>query len=94
MKNSKKSKENRNALKRSFYNDLSAGNFKKIPETVREMRKITGFTQPEFAKWIGIAPRVLIDIERGVGNPTLKTLEKIIEPFGLAVGFVRKRDVK
>ncbi|MFP4350930.1 MAG: hypothetical protein ACLFQY_21780 [Desulfococcaceae bacterium] len=38
-----------------------------------------------------MAPGVLIDLERGVGNPTLKTLEKLAAPFGLQVGLVRKQ---
>lgn len=53
------------------------------------MRKIVGMTQPKYAQLIGIAPRVLMDIERGHGNPRLDTLEKLAKPFGLRVGFVK-----
>ncbi len=83
-------KSRRNEMRRAFYNDLDAGRLDNLPDTIRKMRKITGMTQPEFAKLIGIASRVLIDLERGVGNPTLKTLEKLAGPFGLRVGLVRK----
>jgi DNA-binding XRE family transcriptional regulator len=56
------------------------------------MRKIVGLTQAEYAeKVLKIYPRVLLEIEKDRGNPTLETLEKIARPFGLKVGFVRKR---
>jgi transcriptional regulator with XRE-family HTH domain len=57
------------------------------------MRKAVGLTQTEYARLAGVAPRVLIDLERGVGNPTLKTLEKLAAPFGLRVG-LKRRDRK
>lgn len=83
-------KERLNKLRHSFFDDLDEGKLPSLTETVRRMRKSTGLTQTEYAQLIGIAPRVLIDFERGVGNPTLKTLEKIASPFGLRVGLVRK----
>lgn len=88
-KNNKK-KAHRNELRHEFYDDLDKGKLKELPDTILRMRKITGLTQPEYAKLIGIAPRVLIDLERGIGNPTLKTLEKLAAPFGLRVGLIRK----
>jgi DNA-binding XRE family transcriptional regulator len=49
-------------------------------------------TQIEYAeKILKIYPRVLMEIERDRGNPTLETLVKIARPFGLKVGFVVKR---
>ena len=67
-----------------FYQDLEADKFS-LSETVRRMRKIIGMNQIEYAKFVGIAPRVLMDFERGTGNPTLQTLGKIGAPFGLTV---------
>lgn len=58
-----------------------------LAETVKAMRAITGMTQPEYAKFVGIAPRIIIDLERGVGNPTLETLKKIGKPFRLTIVF-------
>lgn len=66
--------------------DLSLGH------AVRRMRLITGKSQKDFAKnIIGISPRILAEIERGVANPTVDTLNKIGRPFGYTVGFVRSR---
>ncbi len=61
-----------------------------LAEAVRTMRRISGLDQTGFARLLGIAPRALMEIERGRGNPTLKTLEKLGRPFGLTVGFVRE----
>ncbi len=58
-----------------------------LAETVKGMRAIVGMTQPEYAKFVGIAPRIIIDLERGVGNPTLETLRKIGKPFRLNIVF-------
>jgi DNA-binding XRE family transcriptional regulator len=69
-----------------FYEEL-ANKKLSLAETVKAMRAIVGMTQPEFAKFIGIAPRIIIDLERGVGNPTLETLRKIGKPFRLNIVF-------
>ncbi len=88
------SEKNRNPrrkdLRRRFYEDLDEGRLTDLPDTLRRMRKAVGLTQTEYARLAGVAPRVLIDLERGVGNPTLKTLEKLAAPFGLRVGLKRK----
>lgn len=59
--------------------------------TLKRLRRAMGLTQTRYAELIGIAPRVLTDFERGVGNPTLETLRAMGKPFGLDVGFVRRR---
>lgn len=59
-------------------------------DAVRMMRKIAGRTQVEYARTVGVSPRILIELERGIGNPTLKTLAKILAPFGLEVGLRRR----
>lgn len=61
-----------------------------LVEAVRRMRKIADKTQAEYAKLVGVSPRVLIDFERGVGNPTLRSIEKMLRPFGLELT-VRRR---
>ena len=58
---------------------------------VRGMRKLTGMSQKAYAeRIIGISTRILAEIERDEGNPTVETLNKIGRPFGLAAGFVTK----
>jgi transcriptional regulator with XRE-family HTH domain len=62
-----------------------------VVDAVRRMRKIADKTQAEYAKLVGISPRVLIDFERGVGNPTLRSIEKMLRPFGLEISVRRRR---
>ena len=69
-----------------FYEQLANNNLS-LAETVKMMRAIVGMTQPEYAKLVGIAPRIITDLERGVGNPTLETLKKIGKPFRLSLIF-------
>lgn len=76
--------------KRALITALDNGELS-IGQAVKRMRKITGMNQKEYAKnIIGIAPRILAEIERDAANPTLETLNKIGRPFGYRVGFVRK----
>lgn len=60
-----------------------------LAQGVKTMRKIAGMNQPEFAAMIKVAPRILMEIERGKANTTIDTLNKIGNPFGLKAGFIR-----
>lgn len=64
-----------------------------LAETVKAMRSIVGLTQPEYAKLVGIAPRIIIDLERGVANPTLATLKKIGKPFSLDISYRAEKNL-
>jgi DNA-binding XRE family transcriptional regulator len=76
--------------KEILYADIEEGRLT-LGQATRRMRKIVGLTQMEYAaKVLKIYPRVLMEIEKDRGNPTLETLEKIARPFGLKVGFVRR----
>jgi len=72
-----------------FYADIANGTLT-LPEAVRTMRKISRLTQAEFAKHRGISLQSLKQIEAGSANPTVGTLQKIADIFGLEVGFVAK----
>lgn len=62
-----------------------------LTEGVREMRAISGLTQEEFAQHRGVSPRVIKALELGQGNPTMATLNRIGQFFGLEVAFVPMR---
>ncbi|WP_254067872.1 helix-turn-helix domain-containing protein [Burkholderia sp. L27(2015)] len=62
-----------------------------IPEAMKAMRQMTGLTQEEFAAHRDVSRRVIQDIERGTGNPTVDSLNSVAKLFGLQVGFVRVR---
>ena len=75
-------------MKEALYLGLAKGDID-IREATRQMRKILGMTQKEYAKKVAdISPRILSEFENGTGNPTLATLQKIASPFGLKVTFL------
>jgi DNA-binding XRE family transcriptional regulator len=59
-----------------------------LTEGVREMRAVAGMTQEEFARHRGVSARVIKAIELGQGNPTVATMNRIGQFFGLEVAFV------
>jgi transcriptional regulator with XRE-family HTH domain len=65
-----------------------------VQAAVKLMRKISGLTQKEFALHRGVSLKVIKDIERGEGNPTVSTLNRIGAIFGLEVSYVRSANVK
>lgn len=88
----KRTSEEIRSEKESLYADIEAGRLT-IGQATRRMRKIVGMTQTEYAeKVLKMYPRVLMEIERDRGNPTLETLQKIGAPFGLLVRFAVKCD--
>lgn len=62
-----------------------------VIDTIRMLRKGLRMTVPEYARLSGVSARALHDIESGQGNPSLKTIEKLLTPFGLQVGVIRPR---
>ena len=73
-----------------LYEAIAAGTLS-IAQAARRMRKLSMLTQAEFARHRGVSARVIMEIERGIGNPTVRTLNQIGEIFGLEVGFVRRQ---
>ena len=86
-------KQRRAALRNELYARVDAGDLTLV-EAVKRMRKIAGRSQAEYARLVGVSPRVLIEFERGVGNPTVKTLQKLLAPFGLELTVRRGRAEK
>ena len=72
------------AARLELYGALERGELT-LGEACRRLRRIIGKTQREYASLVGVTPRALKELERGVGNPTLATLNKIGGPFGLSV---------
>jgi predicted transcriptional regulator len=49
---------------------------------VREARKRVGLTQAELAERAGVTQSVIARLERGGGNPTFLTLERVLHAAG------------
>jgi DNA-binding XRE family transcriptional regulator len=50
---------------------------------VKSKREALGMTQMELADYSGIQQKEISKIERGIGNPTLKTCQQLLSALGL-----------
>ncbi len=59
---------------------------KKLGETIRELRIEKGLTQEKLAELADVDPKTVIQIEGGKRkNPTLNTLSKMADIFGVSL---------
>ena len=62
-----------------------------LAKKLRARRREMGLTLKDVAEGSGLSVGFISQIERGEGNPTLDTLNRIGRAFGLTLGFVPKR---
>ncbi|MGI4849894.1 MAG: helix-turn-helix domain-containing protein [Janthinobacterium lividum] len=86
-------KEALNQQRRDMFAAIERGEMS-LQEAVRQMRALSRLTQPEFAAHRGVSVKVIKEIERGIGNPTVRSLNLIGKIFGLEVAFVRSAGIK
>lgn len=84
-----KNKEKRQELRHDLYNRLETVGVP-LPQTVKDLRKILGINQADFAKMIGQSLSTLRKIEQNSGNITLGSVEKILEKFSLELVVKRR----
>jgi transcriptional regulator with XRE-family HTH domain len=60
-----------------------------LADGCRYMRACEGLTQAQFAARVGVAAKVIKELEGGKGNPTLTSLRRVASSMGLDVVFVR-----
>lgn len=65
----------------------------KIGIIIKERRKELGINQQELADLAGVGINSLVAIERGKGNPSLKTLLRILEVLGLEMNLSRASSI-
>ena len=58
-----------------------------LREIVKERRGVLGISQLDLAEMAGISLATVKDIERGAGNPSMKTVKKILEVLGMEMQF-------
>ena len=58
-----------------------------LREVVKERRGVLGISQLDLAEMAGVSLATVKDIERGVGNPSMKTVTRILEVLGLEMQF-------
>lgn len=64
-----------------------------IGNSISNRRRQLGITQQDLAEMAEVGIATIKDIERGKGNPSLKTLEKICTVLGLVIHLDLKKIV-
>ncbi|MBQ9678316.1 MAG: helix-turn-helix transcriptional regulator [Prevotella sp.] len=65
-----------------------------IGSVIKERRALLGISQQDLADYSGVGISTVKDIERGVGNPSLQTITKILDVVGLEIVLQIKQTVK
>ena len=62
----------------------------KVAEIIKNSRMSLGISQSDLAEISEVSLATVKDIERGKGNPSLSTIEKIAETLGLELKLEQK----
>lgn len=65
----------------------------RLQDTIKDRRKRLQLNQNDLAQMAGVSLATIKDIERGAGNPSWNTIEKICEVLGLSISFSIKQTV-
>ena len=65
-----------------------------IGSIIKERRALLEISQQDLADYSGIGISTIKDLERGVGNPSLHTLQKILDVVGIEMVLQVKQTVK
>lgn len=65
-----------------------------IGKVIKERRALLGISQQDLSDYSGVGISTVKDLERGVGNPSVDTLSKILDVVGLEMIFQVKQTVK
>ncbi len=65
--------------------------FEGLIKTIKERREALQVTQETLAELSGVGLRTLKQFESGKGNPTLQTLQKIVDVLGMEVSLKLKK---
>lgn len=71
--------KNGTLIEKKLINDI----YTSIAITVSKARELKGLTQAELARITGIHQAEISKIERGIGNPSVKTLDRIAKGLGV-----------
>lgn len=59
-----------------------------LADTMKMRRKALGISQQDLSEMSGVSLATIKDIERGQGNPSLSTVQKILGILGMEVKYV------
>ena len=58
-----------------------------LQEVMKSRRKTLSLSQQDLAEMAGLGLSTVKDIERGLGNPSLATISKILKVLGMEIVF-------
>jgi DNA-binding XRE family transcriptional regulator len=76
--------------RKELYDSIEQGDIP-LGRAIFLMRKMTKVNRVDFAKKIGVTKRTLEELEQGKGNPTVKTLKKVLDVFGFELHLRQKK---
>lgn len=56
-----------------------------LREVIKARRKVLGISQLDLAEMSGISLPTVKDIERGLANPSLSTISKLLDVLGMEI---------
>ena len=62
-----------------------------VSAILKERRAALNISQQDLSEMAGVSLATIKDLERGMGNPSLKTLERIATVLGLELTLTRKQ---
>jgi transcriptional regulator with XRE-family HTH domain len=62
-----------------------------LAKEVISRRAVLGITQEQLSSLSGVGLKTIYKLERGLGNPSLDTLEKVLEVLGLELHIKLKK---
>lgn len=65
-----------------------------VGTVIKERRAVLGISQQDLSDYSGVGISTVKDLERGVGNPSVETLRKILDVVGLEMIFQVKQTVR
>ena len=65
-----------------------------IGKVIKARRALLGISQQDLSDYSGVGISTVKDLERGVGNPSIDTLKKILDVVGLEMILQVKQTVK
>ena len=61
---------------------------------IKDRRAVLGISQQDLSDFSGVGISTVKDLERGVGNPSIETLQKILDVVGLEIVLQVKQTVR
>ena len=57
----------------------------RLREVIKARRKVLGISQQDLAEMSGVSLPTVKDIERGLANPSLSTISKLLDVLGMKI---------